>query len=129
MLNKCTMKDEHGETSEVLFYGSEKTLEFPEYLQITTVEKDVKINGNEDLTILSADQLRYRIITHKRTPDIRLSENGFNTFSDLRAAHFLICYKKLNASKSIRDLVEAKYAEVLEYYTPDVEPETVSENE
>lgn len=102
--------------TEVLFYGSEESLNFPEYLKITTIEKDIRLNGNEDINILSADQLRIRIITHKRTSDLILSENGFNTFNDIKAAHFLIKYKKLNASKKIRDLVESKYDDVLEYY-------------
>ena len=112
MLNKCKI----GEV-ELLFYGTEEELEFPEWTKIETLEKDIKITEkNADLTVLSAKQLMDRITgTNRRTNDIVLSENKINSFNDLKAAYFLMQYHQLSVSKSVRDRLTQKYTDVLDY--------------
>lgn len=116
MLSKFKIKDSE---VEALFYGEEEDLNFPEGLQLELVEKDVKIDdSNSMLPILSAKNLRDRVFGgKKRTTDIILSENGINSFNDLKAAYFLVRYHKLDASKSVRDKIVQKYTEVLDYVT------------
>lgn len=128
MLNKCKIKDG---TIEVLFYGTEEELNFPEYLNLETIEKDVKINKDtESLTILSARQLLDKVQgKQKRTTDIILSENRINSFKDLKAAYFLVRYHQLSASKSVRDKIVQKYTDVLEYVEDLKEEENGSRTE
>ena len=116
MLNKCKIDE-----NEVLFFGTEEDLKFPEYLKIEVLEENINITkDNEHLTILSAEELRRRLFSHKRTRDIILSENGVNSPADLKAAYFLIKYKKFNSSKSVRDFVEEKYADISGYFEKEV---------
>lgn len=114
MINKYLLKETN---NQVLFYGTEEELDFPEYFNFELLEKDVKLTKeNQELSIFSAKDTKDKVFGKcKRTRDIILAENRINRFVDLKAAYLLIRYRQLNATKSVRDMIIEKYSELLDY--------------
>lgn len=114
MLNKYKFTDSN---TEFLCF-SEHQIEFPEGLPIECVQENVDPSKEGDLPIASFEELMFRSFHQKaRTTDKILAEHNCDTFNKLSASYFLIKNKQLNKPKSVRDLIEKRYADLVDYIT------------
>lgn len=112
MLNHYKFTDTN---TEFLCY-SNNNIEFPEGIPVELIEENSNPSNHPDLPILSFEQLMIRgVYQRARTIDKVLAEHGCDTFNQLSAAYFLIKNKQLNKPKSVRDAIEKKYLEIIDY--------------
>ena len=112
MINKYKFTDTD---TEFLCY-SDNEIKFPEGIPVELIEENVDPSKYGDLPILHFESLLIRGMYQKaRTRDKILAEHNCDTFNQLSAAYFLIKNKQLNKPKSIRDAIEQKYSEIIEY--------------
>ena len=112
MINKYKFKDSG---NEFLCYSNNE-IKFPEDISIELIESDINPAEHADIPILNFEGLMYRAVYQRaRTIDKVLGENNCETFNQLSAAYFLIKNKQLNKPKSVRDAIEQKYSEIINY--------------
>ena len=100
---------------EFLCYSNNE-IKFPDEIPVECLEENSDPSKNGDLPILHFESLLMRGMYQKaRTRDKILAEHNCDTFNQLSAAYFLIKNKELNKPKAIRDAIEQKYSEIIEY--------------
>lgn len=112
MIKRCKLPN----GNEFLCWTHQDQIEFPEGIEILDDEiTELALQPEyHDLPIVQLEQMQARFVGyHVRVPDVKLEEQNISTFNDLKYAYYLIKTKESNIPRSIRDLVEKKYQDVL----------------
>ena len=108
------MINKYKSQSEFLVFG--ENIKFPDELNFELIQENIDLKENKDLPILNYKELITVFIKPRtRTTDKILTEQGIVTFNDLSNAHVLNQIKESPFSKKVRDLIEEKYANVLDH--------------
>lgn len=95
---------------------SENEIRFPDDIPIECLQENVDPSKDGDLPLVSYEELMIRSVHQRaRTNDKILAEHNCDTFNKLAASYFLIKNKQLNKPKSVRDLIEKRYADIIHY--------------
>lgn len=117
MLNKYKFTDTD---VEFLCFSKSGEIKFPEDIPIECLETNVDPSKDGDIPLVSFEELMIRAFHQKaRTTDKILAEHNCDTFNKLSASYFLIKNKQLNKPKSVRDLIEKRYADIINYIVTD----------
>lgn len=117
MLNKYKFTDTD---VEFLCFSKSGEIKFPEDIPIECLKTDVDPSEDGDIPLVSFEELMIRAFHQKaRTTDKILAEHNCDTFNKLSASYFLIKNKQLNKPKSVRDLIEKRYADITDYLGTD----------
>lgn len=112
MLNKYKFTD----TDTEFLCFSDNEIKFPEEIPVECSEENIDPSKYGDLPLVCFEELMFRSIHQKlRTDDKILAENNCDTFNKLSASYFLIKNKQLNKPKSVRDIIEKRYAAIIHY--------------
>ena len=112
MLNKYKFTD----TDTEFLCFSDNEIKFPEEIPVECSEENIDPSKYGDLPLVCFEELMFRSIHQKlRTDDKILAENNCDTFNKLSASYFLIKNKQLNKPKSVRDIIEKRYATIIHY--------------
>ena len=115
MINKYKFTDTQ---TEFLCY-SDNEIKFPEDIPVELIEENVDPSKHGDTPILHFESLLIRGLYQKaRTRDKILEENNCLTFNQLSASYFLIKTKQLNKPRSVREAIEKKYDDIIQYINP-----------
>ena len=113
-LNKYKLKDSD---TELLIYTLTDELSLPlDDLNLELIEESSNLEENKFLELVKAEDLLERIITHKRTRDIVLSEEAINSWNNLKAAYYAMRNRLLYFPKRIREFITEKYSEIINNY-------------
>lgn len=113
-LNKYKLKDSD---TELLIYTLTDELSLPlDDLNLELIEESPNLEENKFLELVKAEDLLERIITHKRTRDIVLSEEAINSWNNLKAAYYAMRNRLLYFPKRIREFITEKYSEIINNY-------------
>lgn len=113
-LNKYKLKDSD---TELLIYTLTDELSLPlDDLNLELLEESPNLEDNKFLELVKAEDLLERILTHKRTRDVVLSEESINSWNNLKAAYYAMRNKMLYFPKRIRDYITEKYSEIINNY-------------
>jgi hypothetical protein len=115
MLNKYKFTD----TDTEFLCFSDFDIKFPEDIPVECIEENSDLSKNGDIPILHFEELMFRALHQRaRTPDKILAEHNCDTFNKLAASYFLIKNKSLNKPKQVRDIIEERYAAIINYLNP-----------
>lgn len=113
-LNKYKLKDSD---TELLIYTFTDELTLPlEDLNLELVQESPSLEENKFLELIKAEELLERILTHKRTRDVVLSEEAINSWNNLKAAYYTMRNKLLYFPKRTREFITDKYSEIVNNY-------------
>lgn len=115
MLNKYQFTD----TNTEFLCFSDSEIKFPEEIPVKCIEENANLAENGDLPIVNFEELMIRGLHQRaRTDDKILAEHNCDTFNKLAASYFLIKNKSLNKPKQVRDIIEERYAVIINYLNP-----------
>lgn len=113
-LNKYKLKDSD---TELLIYTMTDELSLPlDDLNLELVQESPILEENAFISLIKAEDLLERIMTHKRTRDTVLSDEHIDTWNNLKAAYYAMRNRMLYFPKRIRDYITEKYSEIINNY-------------
>ena len=112
MINKYKFTD----TGTEFLCFSDVDIKFPDDIPVECIEENSDPSKNGDIPILHFEELMFRALHQRaRTYDKILAEHNCDTFNKLSASYFLIKNKSLNKPKHVRDIIEHRYSEIINY--------------
>lgn len=113
-LNKYKLKDSD---TELLIYTMTDELSLPlDDLNLELVQESPILEENAFISLIKAEDLLERIMTHKRTRDTVLSDEHIDTWNNLKAAYYAMRNRLIYFPKRIRDFITEKYSEIINNY-------------
>lgn len=113
-LNKYKLKDSD---TELLIYTMTDELSLPlDDLNLELVQESPILEENAFISLIKAEDLLERIMTHKRTRDTVLSDEHIDTWNNLKAAYYAMRNRMLYFPKRIREFITEKYSEIINNY-------------
>lgn len=113
-LNKYKLKDSD---TELLIYTMTDELSLPlEDLNLELVQESPILEENAFISLIKAEDLLERIMTHKRTRDVVLADEKIDTWNNLKAAYYAMKNNLIYFSRRIREFITEKYSEIINNY-------------
>lgn len=113
-LNKYKLKDSD---TELLIYTMTDELSLPlDDLNLELVQESPILEENAFISLIKAEDLLERIMTHKRTRDTVLSDAHIDSWNNLKAAYYAMRNRMLYFSWRIREFITEKYSEIINNY-------------